>query len=259
MTAYTVTSTITANGSNGMVLRVYVLTGAAATQNGATATQSANAAHNASITTTTTGSQVYGACLSGAATAPTVFNSSTTAIDAVTDSGHTKCYATCKATSTTGTPGAITLGYTDSNNGGIALYEVLPAGTIAQDASSPAVVSTTAAQTLTTASFTPPAGSVLIALVATNGASNTVVTNSVTSSPSLTWTAQATANASNMKYAAVWTAAIPAAPIILSPVAVLPARRLSQKGTVYGINHAGTYTLIPQVSQPPVAYWMRRV
>jgi hypothetical protein len=192
-----------------MVLRVYVLTGAAAVQSGAAAAQSASAAHQATVTTTVTGSRVYGACVNGAAASPTVVSAATTLADAILDSGHAKDYATCKATSATGTPGATLLGFTDSNNGGIALFEVLPAGTVTEDASGPAVVSTTAASTLTTASFTPPDGSLLVALVASNGATSGTVTMAL-SGGGVTWSAKAEANASNMKYAGVWIAQVAA-------------------------------------------------
>src|SRR6516162_1143367 len=109
-----------------MGLQVFVLTGAAAAQTGATWIQSANAAHNAAASTTVSGSRVYGGVMNGAAAAPTVFDSNTTLVNSAADSGHTKDYGAWKQTTATGTPGSLTLGFTDSNNGGIAGYEVLP-------------------------------------------------------------------------------------------------------------------------------------
>jgi hypothetical protein len=216
MATFTVTATQGGTGtSNGMVLRVYVLTGTAATQNGGAATQSASAVHEISLTTTVTGSRVYGATIFGTNVAGTP-DAQTTGVDAIADVTHNKAYNTWKAASTTGTPGATTFGYTNAaTNGGTAGYEVLPAGTIAEDGSAPAVVSTTAAITLTTASFTPPAGSLLVLLCSTNSGTNALsqLTVTDTSGLGLTWTAMAEAKASNMKYAGVWIAQIPAAAV----------------------------------------------
>ncbi len=60
--SFTVTAT-QGNGANGMALRVFVLTQAAAVQNGATSNTQfgATQTHTQSITTTQSGSRVYGA------------------------------------------------------------------------------------------------------------------------------------------------------------------------------------------------------
>jgi hypothetical protein len=61
---------------------------------------------------------------------------------------------------------------------------------LALDASTPALVSTAAAQTITTASFSPPSASLLIAnMVADENGGNTITADPViTSSPALIWT-----------------------------------------------------------------------
>lgn len=228
--SFTVTATQTASTGNGMALRLYVLTGTAAVQNGAAAAQSATGAHEASITTTVAGSQVYGAILNGSVTAGTPA-AGTTIDDQVADSGHAKSYTTLHATAVTGTPGAITLGESaPSNNGGCALFEVLPNGVITVDGSSPALASTTGAPSVTTAAFTPPSGSLLVALIAANGASTGVetVAMSDTSGLGLTWVAASEAHAANMKYAGVWLAQVP----VYAPGAVATATLSALPGLV---------------------------
>jgi hypothetical protein len=203
-----VTVTATAGGSvaNGLLLRVKVLTGTSVNQFGATAVQSSSvpAAHQASITTTVTGSQVYGAITSGSAAAQTPA-ASTTMLDNVVDATNGECYATLRTTAATGTPGAITVGASaPSQGGGVALAEILPSGTLAEDPSSPAAVSTTSGTTVTSASFTPPDGSLLVAMVASDGGSGT--TTMALSGGGLTWTPLAEANSSVADYAGVWIA-----------------------------------------------------
>src|SRR5258707_8641619 len=211
--ALTVTATQT-NGANGMALRIFVLTQAAAVQNGATSNTQfgATQTHTQSITTTQTGSRVYGAgsyFLSGAVISAAA---ATTVVDDVDDAVNTDTYVTFKATSLTGTPGATTLGFTSTSTaqgGPFAQAEILTAGTLTEDASGPAVASTTAAQTVVTASFTPPPGSLLVALTTSNGGAG--VTTMAVSGGGLTWSELVKNNPSGGDYAGVWIAQIPAA------------------------------------------------
>src|ERR1700735_3358350 len=126
-----------------MLLRVLVLTGAAAVQNGATGTQSAAEAHTVALTTTVAGSVVWSVTYNGndAAVDPSAGN---TALDAVLDTTNDCAYATLHSAATV-TPGSFTAGVIDSFNGGCAAMEVLPAtagGTVAVNASGPAPAST---------------------------------------------------------------------------------------------------------------------
>lgn len=77
---------------------------------------------------------------------------------------------------------------------------------ISESATGPAVVSTMTATTLTTASYTPAAQGLIVAMVATDGVSGTAVTTSVTDSGSHTWTLLARSNnaVSNGGCAEVW-------------------------------------------------------
>src|SRR5260221_4439997 len=137
--AFTVTATQggTNGPANGMVLRVFVLTGAAATQNGATSNSQLTAATSftQSVTTTQTGSRVYGASAvfpSNSATAAAL----TTVVDNVADGVNNAQYVTFKATSLTGTPGATTLGFTvgSASPGPFAQAELETAGTLTEHA-----------------------------------------------------------------------------------------------------------------------------
>jgi WD40 repeat protein len=212
--AFTVTATQGGSTGNGMILRVMVLTQAAATQNGATANTnfaSLTNTHTLSITTTQTGSRVYGAIewsSNSAATAAAL----TTLIDDVADATNQDEYVTFKATSLTGTPGATTLGATSAGTatGPFAMAEIKTAGTLTEDASGPAVASTTTATAVTTASFTPPGGSLLVALVSSDGGAGTcTMALSDTSGLGLSWVEQVKNNAAD--YAGVWIAQMPSA------------------------------------------------
>ena len=201
-----------------MLLRVKVLTDAALAGSPATGTRTgggSSAAANASVTTTQAGSQVYGALSfwhagDGSFTA----EAGTTLFDNVTDSVNGNLYGTCRTTSATVTPGSVTVGASGPSDTGAnaALLEVLASGgTLTEDGSSPASISTTGAETVTTASFTPPPGSLLVAMVGTDGTSSAAVSMTVTDSSGLTWTARAEADAAFYGYAGVWTAQVPPA------------------------------------------------
>ena len=208
----TVTVTASSGGagaSNGILLRVKVLTGVAAVQNGATAVQSssASAAHQASITTTVTGSQVYGAMVSNTNTVFTA-NANTTIADNYGDSTNLEQYGTGRTTSATGTPGALSVGASaPSQGGGCALAEILPQGTIYEDPSAPAVAVNEAGTSVTTAGFIPPGGSLLVALVCADGGAG--IETMTVSGGGVTWTEVSHANVSGANYAGVWVAVAP--------------------------------------------------
>lgn len=211
MAAITVTAAESGTTFNGILLRLRVLTSVAASQAGAgtgTKSSGSSVALNAAIMTTVAGSQVYGAIAEVGGTT-LVAAAGSTIVDSVTDGANGAVYGTCRTTSATVTPGATTVGSSTVLPGGVAVLEVLPNGTITEDASSPAVVSTTAAPTITTASFTPPAGSLLVAMVSADASVATIIT--VSDSSSLIWTQQVVAQSAGALYAGVWTAQIAAA------------------------------------------------
>jgi len=215
-TALTVTATQGGSTANGIALRVFVLTQAAAVQNGATSNnQFLNATSwTQSVTTTQAGSRVYGAAAvfgNNSATAAAL----TTVVDNVPDTVQLGRYVTFKATSLTGTPGTTTLGFTVATSSGpFAQAEILTAGTLTEDASG-GVNSTTGATTVAFGPFTPPDGALLVALVASDGGGT--VTTMTVSGGGLTWSEKVKNNPSAGDYAGVWTAQVPAVAARVNP------------------------------------------
>jgi hypothetical protein len=210
-TTLTVTATGAGSADKGITLKVVVLTQIAATQTGATAVQSSAsaAAKQAAITTTVTGSRVYGSALNWDSATGFTPNGNTTEIDDVADATNGEEHGTFRATSATGTPGSISLGFSSpSANGEMAMAEILANGTITQDASTPAIAQSTALKTVTTASFTAPSGSLLVALVSINGIAGGAATMTV-SGGSLSWSQKSSAAPTGVGYSGVWLAAVP--------------------------------------------------
>ena len=202
--------TVTLSGSTGTAaLAVKVLTGAAASQPGAVVSDTTAA--SAAITPAGNGSLVYGAYQtligSGASYPYSVTGATQVISDAANGSARQAVNLRSTATTTAGTPvtlGVIAEGGEDSFS--LALCEILASGTLAEDASSPATVPLSGASTmtpvssLTTASFSPPAGALLVAMGSTGSGTPTL-----SDSSGLTWTKQASAVVSFVS-AAVWTA-----------------------------------------------------
>jgi hypothetical protein len=114
-------------------------------------------------------------------------------------------------TVTHGTP--ITVGSTSptSDTVGWAIYEVPPATSLTPtvDTSSPAFASAASAKTITTASFTPPPGSVLVAMVTANGTGEGGAVSMAVSGGGLTWTQRAVGTVNGDGIAAIFTATVP--------------------------------------------------
>lgn len=126
----TVTATQTAGTANGMLLSVKALVGAAKTQPGAVAgKESDSSAPTQALTTTVSGSFVYG-CL-GDFSGSTTFtaNSATSIVSQLGDTTNNNTYVTCKSNGATGTPGSTTFGFTAPSTCAynFALVEILPA------------------------------------------------------------------------------------------------------------------------------------
>jgi hypothetical protein len=211
----TVTATASGSGSaNGILLRVAVLDNAATVQTGAaTANSDAFTVPDKAITPTATGSWIYGALVQGASSTTFTAVSGTTFSANIADTTHGAAYGTFRTTGTTTSGTPVTVGASaptvPSGEGNIALLEILAAGTLAEDATTPAAVSTTAAKTITTASFTPPAGTLLVAQVAADYSGSSTVTMAVTDTGGLSW---AKAVADPIGLTSVWIAQVPGAP-----------------------------------------------
>lgn len=235
--AITVTATAAgADSSTGIALTVKVVTGAlaAASQPGATAGSITVTTPQLAITPTHSGSWVYGAVLSGnagtfTAVANTVFTRNTE------DDTNSVVYGTFRSSGTTTTSSTTYGASAPAGSAGtilIALAEILASGTLAEDASSPAAVETAGAKTVTTASFTPPAGSLLVATVsaATQGDGATDTVTVTAAGGSLTFKQVATCpitEAGNI--ATVWVADVPgAAHTASASLSVTPSFAASQ-------------------------------
>ena len=235
----TVTATQGGGDTNpGILLRVRVLDNAAVAGTPNAGTQSGIAAHSVSITTTEVGSVVYGAIVDGD-DAVIPMNAGCTNLDNVADSTNDLAYATFYSGPTV-TTGANSVGTDASFGGGVAALEVLPSGgSIATDGSSPAVASSTTATTITTGSFTPPLGTLLIAFVSAGGMAGDVTTMTVADTYGLTWHAAAQAHAAENFYAGIWYASAPA--VLDITTSSLPG---GTKGTSYSetVSATGGYT-----------------
>lgn len=234
MTSYTVTGSTTNNTFGGLYLQVQVLNNAALAGTPATATS--GTAYNCSITTTQANSFVFGALNQNATETTFVASSGCTIISQYDNTADQNQYGSFKTTSGTGTPGATTVGSstTFATNYGCCALEVLASGgTLSVDGSSPASAAANTGSSITTASFTPPGNTLLVAILATDGdTSGNVQVATVSSSPALTWTERvhlsSTIGAVNA-YVGVWTASVPASTVITPPswaqrVAVVPFR-----------------------------------
>lgn len=220
MTAYTVT--FTPGVANEISLAVVVLTGANTTSPAGRTGTSTSLPPNFSITPEFTGSLIFG----GWSISETVnqwpytaFSAATTILQEAADSNGGKHNVALEsaATTTAGTP--VTMGVTATGNELAAaqvLCEIAPNGTLAVDASTPAVVPASGSAALSslasisTASFTPPPGSLLVAIII-NQNGGTVTAAQVSSTPALTWTIAVQVR-SGAVATGIATAAIPGAP-----------------------------------------------
>ena len=194
---------------NGMALAVKVLTGAHATQNGAVAFANVITTPSLGITPNANGSIVYGSIVNANGTTLWTALASTTFIQNISDVTNGSCYGTYRSTATTTASSPITLGASAPSGtaGGISQAEILTSGTLAEHASAPTAVSTDAAQTVATAIFTPPAGSLIVAIVSSDGGVG--ICNMTVVGGGLTWTELVKANDSGDGYAGVWIARVP--------------------------------------------------
>ena len=122
-------------------------------------------------------------------------------------------YVSFQSTAVTADTNSHTYGSTATVNS-ISIVELeikAAAASLAVDGSSPGGFFTSTL-TATSASFTPPASSLVVVLVQTNG--NVVVTATVTDTGlGLTWTEQVKQNTSGNGYVGIWTAPVPAASV----------------------------------------------
>jgi hypothetical protein len=203
--SFTVTATQGGSTAAGMALDVIVVTSEGASQPGAV-NSATSATSSLAITPSATGSFVYGSLLMNALTVTAL--AGTTIKQDVGGPGLE--YVSIRNTGTTSSGTPVTPGVTGNPGISICLAEILAAGTIAEDSSSPGGSAFSAAVTATSGAFTPPGSSLLVAMVQSNGAGGVVtMALSDTSGLGLTWIEQVKQNATGDGYSGIWTAAVP--------------------------------------------------
>ncbi len=235
--SFTVTATQGGVVAPGMSATLHVVTGASASQPGTTLAwrdPSGNLkVSGQAIIPAATGSMIYGAFIGGIGTT-SPFNANTTFLQNVATLDLQTVQLRSTSTTTAGV--SVTLGTTAPTAiaGALALCEVKITGTWAVDSSTPPVLHSTSATHLTTASFQPPPGSLLVLMVSTEAASGTTTMGVAdTSGLGLSWTEQIKQNATAEGYVGVWTAAVPTGGAL--PIANPTATGLSfTPGTVTG-------------------------
>jgi hypothetical protein len=254
VSSLTVTATGGGAAANGILLRVLVLTNAVVC---ASLAQNGTLPDNAAPANGIDGQAVNDNCLiyaiceaaaSGTLATETGFSSIDSYFDAVNSQFRGSCVASAPLTAGT----SYISGYLNpgSTYQVIASLEIDPSGgPIAQDASTPAAVYSTAASAATTASFTPPPGSLILAMVTGNSAGVGASTMAVTSSASLNWTLECFTgynggNSPPGMLAGIWYAYVPAQPAITTQT--LP-------GAVNG--QAYSFTLNATSGTRPYASW----
>lgn len=225
-TSITVTAAYTGL-SGGRLLDVRVLTGTASDQstaaNASNVRATASTAGTLSVTPTTEDSRVYGISEDPDTAATYTANGSTTLLTNYNNTTDGVRLVSWRATATTGSldvgsPATFGGTWGSAQTSNVAAFEVLPAGPpssnlagtasltagatipgqIGEDPSAPpAKTATGAPLTITCNAFSPPAGSLLVALLAGGGTGGTLQTSVVTDSGSHSWTAGPVANANN--------------------------------------------------------------
>jgi hypothetical protein len=206
MATGTVTATEGGSTTNGISLFVRVLTGQAASPIGVTTSATSATPALTTGTGVTTGSWVYGALIG----LTTITANGSTTFKFNNNAGSLQ-YIAARTTGTMTGGVAVTVGGTGGTGISICLQEILAGAGLAEDASSPAGVFASGAITATTASFTPPASSLLVAMVSSNGAGGATTMTVSDTGLGLTWTERVKQNGAGNGYSGLWTAPVPAA------------------------------------------------
>lgn len=194
-TGTVVTATTSGAGAApGLALTVTVLNGAAAVQSGATASTATALLPELAITPNSTGSLVFGSMIYNAASNKFTGLASTTYTQNASDTVNGVTYGTYQSAATTTASSPVTLGSAiPTGTSGeilIAQAEIQAAGgsSLSVDPSTPAIAYITSARTLSTGSFNPPGGALIVAQVASDYSGTGSTTTVVSDSSGLTWT-----------------------------------------------------------------------
>lgn len=209
-----VTAAETSNAFQGCLLKVYVITGQTTGPIGniSALEDPASGPLAAALTTTHPGSLVYGALETNRGQVSFTTQSGTTITAEFDDHGNGATYAVCRTTNPVTTPGSVTVGANETCTGTVALLEILPGSGLVEDLSTPPVVSTATLTTLDTADFSPPPGSMLLALFCGEGDGSQPAGVTVSDSLGLAWTRQVFTSTGPNGFSGAWTAVLPVAP-----------------------------------------------
>jgi hypothetical protein len=266
MGSFTVTAQVSDGDLYGTVLQVVVLTGASDTQPGAEDTGPflVGTGITRTLTPQTTGSLVYGVD-SCAALPAGPYDDATTLLDGspfgygpspdVGIGGHGAFFRST-GTTTEGTPVTLGVDMGQTATGFLAVAEIVADGELAEDASAPALVSSLNNDPATTAAFDPPAGSLLVAMVASarSDETNPVVSISDTRDLGLEWAELASLGPPDSgRIAGIWAAYIPSdddggdpSPDI--PLAVTQTLTLTANTEIHLVSTATRYSQIRVVN-----------
>jgi hypothetical protein len=220
--------TVTATGSgafaNGISLRILIFQNAAAAGSQPGGTGASTTAYDCAVTIAATGSYAVGACLAPSSKSLTAV-SGTTMIDNIQDSTNNIRHGHFISTSTTSSTGSQTFGSSASysTDGQSAAAEIKASGTLTRDTGAePAVATSTSSSAATTASFTPPAGYLVVALI-----TGLCTGCSVSDTSGMTWTALKQAGSSANGYVGIWAAQVPSGTSVTGVVAAATAAALA--------------------------------
>lgn len=215
--ALTVTATQGGTTNAGMAVSVLLYSNAASpaaqAAGGKTGSVSLGAAGatQLAITPNATGSRIVGAMTNGVQTLFTA-NAASTML-ANSDSAIPSAWGTCKssAATTSGTPVTIGASAPTTGQGQIALAEILASGgTLTENTGGePAVATSTTLTALTTASFTPNPGDLLVLAVTTASGNSGSTTLTITNSGGLTFTSLVSIAGSFFGCNAIYVAQMP--------------------------------------------------
>lgn len=203
MASMTVTAGETA--ANEVALQVFVLTGAVET-GGITPTWYGQ---SSSVTPNTTNSiVVWGQENFNNATIPTIATNNTYQSSVAGSLTNTYGFGYYSGTVTGGT--AITIGNstTTCESAGVEIHSAGSAVPVIHS-STPALAAPFRTTSATSASFTPPAGSVLVAILSAYDTASTVTPTVSNTGTTLTWTQRSIENQFNQGLVVVWTATVP--------------------------------------------------
>lgn len=248
--------TVTATGSsgeyNGTYLYIRCVSGAK--EAGGASADVTDGASNNSLTPNDTNSLPFWALTVFGVEVTLAAEANNTILEQFEDAGNGNTFGAGDYTGTVtgGTP--VTLGSTsESSNCSVAAYEIEPAsgsgGTtpVIDSANSPAFASSTSADTITSAAFTPASGDVIVVMAGSSAFDATTPAMAITDTGGLTFTQRAAGVYGNFGGAWIFTATVPAAYTRTASLTVTPAFTTAR---ARGRARTASLTVVPSFTAP---------